>query len=111
MIGSGVEMKECVAVVPADEVDWWTNSLKVWGADRFIVKTDHAKVMPEMAAAATPTAEALAKKKAYLMECGLPESQATACVATDLPSGFKATTPSSCFCKSLTRLDSINKNS
>ena len=53
MIGSGVEMKECVAVVPADEVDWWTNSLKVWGADRFIVKTDHAKVMPEMAAAAT----------------------------------------------------------
>ena len=107
MIGSGVEMKECVAVVPADEVEWWTNSLKVWGASRFIVKTDHT----EDSANAIPTEEALAKKKAYLMECGLPESQATACVATDLPSGFKATTPSSCFCKSLTRLDSINKNS
>jgi len=44
MIASGVEMKECVAVVPADEVEWWTNSLKVWGASRFIVKTDHTKV-------------------------------------------------------------------
>ncbi|EJK51095.1 hypothetical protein THAOC_29771 [Thalassiosira oceanica] len=44
MIGSGVEMKECVAIVPADEVEWWTNSLKVWGASRFIVKTDHTKV-------------------------------------------------------------------
>jgi len=60
------------------------------------------------AAAATPSEEALAKKKAYLIECGLPESQAAVCVATDLPDGFKATTPSSCFCKSLSRLAELD---
>ena len=53
------------------------------------------------AAVATPTEEALAKKKAHLIECGLPEAQAAISVATDLPDGFKETTPSSCFCKSL----------
>jgi len=37
MIGSGVEMTETLAVVPAEEVDWWTNSLKAWGATRFVV--------------------------------------------------------------------------
>ena len=38
MIGAGVEMKECISICPADEVQWWTDSLKVWGADRLIVK-------------------------------------------------------------------------
>ena len=38
MIGSGVEMTECLAVVPAEEVEWWTDSLKVWGATRFVVQ-------------------------------------------------------------------------
>ena len=100
MIASGVEMKECVAIVPADEVEWWTNSLKVWGASRFIVKTDHTKV-EVVKAVATPTEEALAKKKAYLIECGLPEVQAAASVATDLPGGYKETAPTSNFCKFL----------
>ena len=44
MIASGVELKENIAVVPADEVEWWTNSLKVWGASRTIVTADHTKV-------------------------------------------------------------------
>ena len=59
------------------------------------------------AAAATPTEEALAKKKAYLIECGLPEVQAAASVATDLPDGYKETAPTSNFCKflDLSRLD------
>jgi len=38
MIGSGVEFTECIAVVPAEEVEWWTDSLKVWGATRFVVQ-------------------------------------------------------------------------
>ena len=103
MIASGVEMKECVAVVPADEVEWWTNSLKVWGASRFIVKTDHTSVV-------VPTKEELAKKKAFLIECGLPEVQAAASVATDLPGGFKETAPTSCFCESIHRfrLDKVD---
>ena len=62
------------------------------------------------AAAATPTEEALAKKKAYLIECGLPEAQAAASVATDLPGGYKETAPSSCFCESFAmfRLDKVD---
>jgi len=41
ILAAGVEMTECVCICPKEETQWWEDSLKVWGAKRFVVTGNH----------------------------------------------------------------------
>lgn len=41
ILAAGVEMNEAICICPKEEVQWWENSLKVWGPKRFIVTANH----------------------------------------------------------------------
>jgi hypothetical protein len=41
ILAAGVEMKEAICICPKEEVQWWEESVKVWGPKRFIVTANH----------------------------------------------------------------------